>query len=118
MSKTKSNPLGPGTVNVTVNMDKQLAAQVGRAAFELGAKSKGQFVRVAIREHLKRVAEESAAVALVLLFLVGAVVVSASGVMVSASGVMGDDQSRRMSGGAVSVPSARRNLNKKWDFIV
>lgn len=44
-----SNPLGPGTVNVSVNMRKPMQHAIGRRAFLLGL-STGAFVRMILTQ--------------------------------------------------------------------
>lgn len=44
-----THPLGPGTVNVSVNMEKPMQRLIGRRAFLLGL-STGAFVRMVLTQ--------------------------------------------------------------------
>lgn len=48
-----TNPLGRGTDNVTVNMTHELHQALGRAAYNGGYRSKGEFIREAIKVMLR-----------------------------------------------------------------
>lgn len=115
MSSNNTHPIGQGTVNVSVNMEKQLSDQLGRAAFVVGSRSKGEFIREAIRAHLKRAAREGAVGALAILLWLGAAVVAGYGIVGA-----GDQNRRRASGGSVrivrSVRSGRK-LNKEGELV-
>lgn len=72
-----TKPIGPGTVNRTVNLPREVDRQLGRAVVQLGERSRGEILRKALADYLRR----TGMVGLLVMFWGGAALMSASSVV-------------------------------------